>query len=73
MRAVGTGGSFAGKTGLTVRVGSAVEVVLVAGFAAVLAAVDGVAFAAVEVEVAVAARGVLLVKAETAGDEEKVR
>lgn len=80
-RDVGIGGPLAGKEGVTVRGASAVEEVVVAGFATGLAAavvaVDVVGFAAVEVEVEgdveVAARGVLFEKAEDMGDEEKVR
>lgn len=79
-REVGIGGPLAGKEGVTVRGASAVEVVVVVGFAAGLAAsvvADVVGFAAVEgedeEEVEVAARGVLFEKAENMGDVEKVR
>jgi hypothetical protein len=69
LRVVGTGGSFAGKLGVTVRCGDEKDVVVDDGLAAV--AVDA-GFAAVLVEL-VAARGVLLANAAKTGDKEKAR
>lgn len=75
MRVVGTGASFVGKLGVTVRAGVDIEADEVAVLAAeVYAGLGGVLGVGVDVVVVeVAARGALFTKTVWAGDEVNVR
>lgn len=70
LRAVGTGGSFTGKLGVTVRWVEAYDGLV--GVTGLVAVAEDAGFAVVLV-VAVDARGVLFTNAAEAGDEEKAR